>query len=168
VLVPMRDRHLTAVCAIETAANPRPWSRSLFAAELRQPNAHCIVALREPAEVVAFGCLMNTGAETHVTNIATDERWRRHGYAAAILCELMEVSLLWGVESMTLEVRASNEGAKELYRRAGFLPAGIRPRYYSDNEDALILWATDLGSEPMAERRRTLRSEPHGRSATVG
>lgn len=43
---------------------------------------------------------------------------------------------------MTLEVRPSNEIAQRLYRKYGFEPAGIRPRYYSDNnEDALIMWA---------------------------
>lgn len=43
---------------------------------------------------------------------------------------------------MTLEVRASNEIAQRLYRRYGFEAAGIRPGYYSDNqEDAVIMWA---------------------------
>jgi ribosomal-protein-alanine N-acetyltransferase len=43
---------------------------------------------------------------------------------------------------MTLEVRVSNEIAQRLYRKLGFKPAGIRPAYYSDdNEDALIMWA---------------------------
>lgn len=43
---------------------------------------------------------------------------------------------------MTLEVRVSNDIAQSLYRKLGFKPAGIRPAYYSDNnEDALIMWA---------------------------
>lgn len=43
---------------------------------------------------------------------------------------------------MTLEVRVSNEPAKNLYRKLGFEPSGVRPGYYSDNgEDALIMWA---------------------------
>ncbi len=42
---------------------------------------------------------------------------------------------------MTLEVRVSNVAAITLYERMGFLEAGIRPKYYTDNqEDALIMW----------------------------
>ncbi|MBL6634527.1 MAG: GNAT family N-acetyltransferase, partial [Thermoleophilia bacterium] len=41
----------------------------------------------------------------------------------------------------TLEVRVSNDAAIRLYRSRGFVDAGVRPRYYSDNqEDALIMW----------------------------
>jgi ribosomal-protein-alanine N-acetyltransferase len=41
----------------------------------------------------------------------------------------------------TLEVRKSNEAARGLYQRLGFEARGIRPKYYSDNnEDALIMW----------------------------
>jgi ribosomal-protein-alanine N-acetyltransferase len=43
----------------------------------------------------------------------------------------------------TLEVRESNTGAIELYKRFGFAPAGRRRRYYQDNgEDAVVMWRT--------------------------
>lgn len=42
---------------------------------------------------------------------------------------------------MTLEVRVSNEVAKQLYRKYGFQNGGIRKRYYTDNyEDGLVMW----------------------------
>ena len=54
---------------------------------------------------------------------------------------------------MTLEVRASNDAALQLYRRFGFAPAGVRKAYYSDNgEDALVLWAEDIDTPAYAER----------------
>ena len=35
----------------------------------------------------------------------------------------------------------SNEAAKGFYRKLGFEARGIRPKYYSDNnEDAMIMW----------------------------
>ncbi len=50
-----------------------------------------------------------------------------------------------GVKNMTLEVRESNEAARNLYRSMGFEDAGRRKRYYSDNgEDALIMWCCDF------------------------
>jgi len=42
---------------------------------------------------------------------------------------------------MTLEVRVSNEVAKQLYRKYGFQNGGIRKGYYADNqEDGLVMW----------------------------
>ena len=49
---------------------------------------------------------------------------------------------------MTLEVRASNSVAQNLYRKYTFKEMGVRRRYYSDNgEDALVMWTDALDSE---------------------
>ena len=40
---------------------------------------------------------------------------------------------------VVLEVRASNAPAQALYRRAGFVVDGRRPRYYPDGEDAVLM-----------------------------
>jgi [ribosomal protein S18]-alanine N-acetyltransferase len=40
---------------------------------------------------------------------------------------------------MFLEVAVGNAPAQALYRQAGFVEAGRRPRYYADGGDALIL-----------------------------
>ena len=46
-----------------------------------------------------------------------------------------------GIMAHTLEVRAGNEPAKNLYARFGFKEAGLRRGYYADNgEDAIIMW----------------------------
>jgi ribosomal-protein-alanine N-acetyltransferase len=53
---------------------------------------------------------------------------------------------------MTLEVRLSNRGAQEMYKRFGFTPVGVRKGYYADTgEDALIMWAYEV-SEPAYRR----------------
>jgi ribosomal-protein-alanine N-acetyltransferase len=58
---------------------------------------------------------------------------------------LMKLARDEGMESMTLEVRVSNEPAKALYQQLGFVSAGIRKNYYSETkEDALILWREKL------------------------
>ena len=51
-----------------------------------------------------------------------------------------------GCVAWTLEVRASSTGAHELYRRFGFVPAGVRKRYYDNVEDALVMWCHDIDS----------------------
>ncbi|MFM6357835.1 MAG: ribosomal-protein-alanine N-acetyltransferase RimI, partial [Planktothrix sp.] len=49
------------------------------------------------------------------------------------------------LERATLEVKASNQRAINLYQKFGFKEAGRRKGYYPDTgEDALILWRGDL------------------------
>jgi len=64
---------------------------------------------------------------------------------------------------MTLEVRVSNETAQKLYRKYGFAEEGVRPRYYSDNnEDAYIMSTKNIQDisyqEAFTDRLERLRS----------
>ena len=48
----------------------------------------------------------------------------------------------------TLEVRASNFAAQNLYYKYGFKSLGSRKNYYQDNgEDALIMWTENIWYE---------------------
>ena len=60
---------------------------------------------------------------------------------------------------MTLEVRVSNYTAQNLYRKYGFREAGVRHRYYSDNqEDALIMWTDEINSASYKEKFLELKA----------
>ena len=59
----------------------------------------------------------------------------------------------------TLEVRLSNLAARRLYEKYGFRPAGIRRRYYSDNnEDAIIMWTERLRDRSVRDRLAKLQA----------
>ncbi len=61
---------------------------------------------------------------------------------------------------MTLEVRVSNYAAQNLYRKYGFREAGLRHRYYSDNqEDALIMWTDEIQSPAYKQKFQGLKAE---------
>ena len=149
----MRSRHLRGVLAIEELSSARPWSRALFASELKQASTRSVAAVQRDGSVLGFGCLISTGFETHITNIAVDPRFRRRGIGTLVMLRLVAETQDWGLDAMTLEVRASNVAAQELYRRFGFAPGGIRPKYYAESgEDAIIMWAHEISSD--AYRRR--------------
>ena len=142
---PMRRRHLRAVLRIEEQANPRPWSLSLFLSELRYTESRAYLVARVGTELVGYAGLMLVAGDGHVTNVGVDPEHRRQGIATRLMLELVRRGMEEGAEALTLEVRVSNTAAQELYRRFGFVPAGVRKNYYSDaNEDALIMWATDI------------------------
>ena len=63
-------------------------------------------------------------------------------------------------------MRLSNLPARRLYEKYGFRPVGLRPRYYSDdNEDALIM-TTEALTE--AADARADRPAPRGARCVAG
>lgn len=157
VISPMRRRHLRAVTRIEEAANPRPWSLNLFLSELRYTESRVYLVARQGIEIVGYAGLMLVAGDGHVTNVAVAEEARRRKVATRLMVVLARRALAEGAQALTLEVRVSNTGAQELYRRFGFAPAGIRKNYYADsNEDALIMWATDIDTADYRQRLRDI------------
>jgi ribosomal protein S18 acetylase RimI-like enzyme len=51
----------------------------------------------------------------------------------------LEAQRVAGAQRVQLGVRASNEGARRFYGALGFDEVGVRPRYDTDAEDA-VLW----------------------------
>ncbi len=86
--------------------------------------------------------------ESHVVIIGMREADRRKGIGEQLLISAIEQSVENGSRVVTLEVRASNEAAIELYRKYGFQEVGLRRRYYSDNgENAVIMTTPQIQSD---------------------
>ncbi len=131
---------LPQVIAIERRAFPTPWSLAMFVLELSKPSGICLAA-RVDGVLVGYVICSRYEDVWHIMNVAVDPTRRRHGTATALLTEI--VDRVGEDARLTLEVRPSNDGAIRLYERFGFLPAGMRRRYYQDNgEDAVIMWRT--------------------------
>ncbi len=160
VVEPMKRRDLRkGVMDIEAGAYPRPWSQGVFTSELEQARRgarHYLVA-RSGREIVGYAGLWFTDEEAHVTNVAVKPSWRRRGVATRLLVELAEVARRRGCAAWTLEVRVSSTGAQELYRAFGFVPAGIRKRYYENTEDAIVMWCHDIDGDDYRRRLEVLR-----------
>jgi ribosomal-protein-alanine N-acetyltransferase len=59
--------------------------------------------------------------------------------------QVMEEGARSGATKATLEVRASNVAARQLYAKLGFIESGVRTLYYTQpDEDAIILWRDGL------------------------
>ena len=62
------------------------------------------------------------------------------GVVKDILEQMIKRAAVQKIERMTLEVRVSNITAIKLYEKFGFVTLGVRPKYYENGEDALIMW----------------------------
>lgn len=147
---PMDDTDLDRVLALERAIYPEPWSEGIFRDELAMSGRAYLVAEVEGV-VVGFAGLMLVEADGHITTVTVDPDWRRRRLATRLMMALVELALVAGARHLTLEVRASNRSAQRLYSRFGLAPVGVRKGYYGD-EDALIMWATDIDRPPYRAR----------------
>jgi ribosomal-protein-alanine N-acetyltransferase len=139
---------LDTVEEIERASYPTPWSRTMFAAELRKPSALALGAYADSGRLVGYAFVSRYVDAWHVMNVAVAPEYRRRGIATELLERLFEVTAGDQRRGYTLEVRVSNLGAIQLYERLGFQSRGIRRGYYTDNrEDALIMWREAAPSE---------------------
>ncbi len=133
---------LTRVVAIERRAFPAPWSLPMFLMELSKPGGISLAAEEDGHDVIGYLICSRFDEDWHVMNVAVAAHRRRRGVARALLTTLLDRIGDSGAR-LTLEVRVSNTGARALYESLGFLGAGIRRRYYSDNgEDAVVMWRT--------------------------
>jgi len=149
---PMKRRHVRSVLRIEQQVYPRPWSASLFHSELALRSTRAYFVARVGRDVVGYAGLMMTLDDGHVTTIAVDPKWHRHKIGSRLLVVLAREAIARRAVSLTLEVRMSNLGAQELYRRFGFGPVGVRKNYYQEvNEDALVMWVHEVDQPAYAE-----------------
>ncbi|HET6490455.1 MAG TPA: ribosomal protein S18-alanine N-acetyltransferase [Syntrophales bacterium] len=141
---PLTVDDIGEIMQIERTSFRTPWSPEMFKQDLHFPIARCLAArLKGGTEKQLAGYIICwfVADEVHVTNIAVREDLRNRRIATRLVEEALFLARNERMNYCTLEVRRSNESARELYRRLGFETRGVRPKYYSDNnEDALIMW----------------------------
>ncbi len=135
---PMTAAHIPAVAALEAACFSVPWSEESLREELHNPHARFAVALDGDAVVGYMGCHLLFD-EAAVTNIVTSPARRREGVARTLLRHQAAALRAEGACRLTLEVRVSNQAARNLYEQEGFVLDGVRPRFYErPTEDAAL------------------------------
>ncbi len=136
----MAAADIAAIVILEEKIFACPWSEQAFIEELGNQLAHYYLLIVED-EIVAYLGYWQILDEAHITNIAVAPEQRRKGYASYLLTSVLEMMKKENLQSITLEVRASNVAAQNLYSQFGFQFAGKRKGYYADNkEDAYIMW----------------------------
>ena len=148
----MREEDIPTVQAIEREIFSTPWPRNAYHRELASKNsAHYIVLRRESdlggPEIVGYGGMWRMYDEAHVTTIGVRQDLHRQGLGRVLFAALVQAAYDLGAKWVTLEVRASNDGAMKMYEAFGFKVIGRRRGYYTDNgEDAIVMWSDSIYS----------------------
>lgn len=138
-IVSMTSAHVAQIAELEKRCFNDPWSENSIASELNNRLSCWLVAL-EGDVVIGYVGSQTVLGETDMMNIAVHPDYRNQGVAKNLIQTLMDTLSGQGSHSLMLEVRQSNEPAKNLYASLGFETVGIRKNYYRNpKEDALIL-----------------------------
>jgi [ribosomal protein S18]-alanine N-acetyltransferase len=137
---------IDAILAIEEASFTNPWTREMYLAELQNEGVSFFYLARDPERrTIGFCSVWRVLDELHINNLAVLPAYRRAGIGSALLTHVLDEGARMGARRATLEVRRSNEAARQLYERFGFSVIGVRQGYYSNPvEDALVLWHEEL------------------------
>jgi len=132
------------------------WFKRLVGHE-RRPNA--------PEHVVGFSGFWMMVGEAHIIAIGVRDGYRQLGIGEGLLIATIQLAQILNANIVTLEVRASNMIAQDLYRKYGFRVTGRRLRYYSsDGEDAIIMSTdgiTSLAFQASFQRSREEHAQMH-------
>ena len=111
-----------------------PWNLDQIEADLKQVNTEYFY-LYEAQALIGFLAIQDLAGELEITQLAVKKAYQGQGLAN----QLMEF-LADRPERIFLEVRASNQVARALYEKHGFLPVGQRKNYYQNPvEDAILM-----------------------------
>jgi len=155
----MRLEDLEEVQRIELASFSTPWPSNAYRSELETNRLASYLVARFDDKVVGYGGMWLMVDEAHITTFAVHPAWRRRRIGERLLLAFLDLARDRRAREATLEVRLSNLPARRLYEKYGFRPVGLRPRYYSDNnEDALIMTTEPLSDPRFRERIERLRA----------
>ncbi|MCL1594669.1 MAG: ribosomal protein S18-alanine N-acetyltransferase [Actinomycetia bacterium] len=154
---PMERGDIPAVAELENEIYDQPWSPRVFFDELAMGNRRYLVASSKGGMILGYSGLLIVEDDAHITTIAVAEQSRGTHLGTRLMLALVDVARDADTRHLTLEVRVSNDGAQRLYERFGFDPVGRRKNYYKD-EDALVMWATDIDNDAYQERIAEIRA----------
>ncbi|SDH48752.1 ribosomal protein S18-alanine N-acetyltransferase [Nitrosomonas sp. Nm132] len=136
----MRLEDVSRVILIEREIFLFPWTEMNFADSVKA-GYHCRV-LEQNDVLIGYGIMMMGPDEAHILTIGISAQWQHQGWGGKLLQYFIDLAKQQEAVSVLLDVRESNIGAANLYRRLGFKQIAVRKGYYPamcGREDALVM-----------------------------
>ena len=139
-IIELNSENVKAVAEIDAKCFcGEKWSEKLFKEEIgKEGKIYGVFYVNDIP--VGFGGLEQIFDEGNILNLAVLPEYRKQGIATEILDYLIDKGIKKGIKSFTLEVRESNDSARRIYEKKGFVNVGKRKCFYPDKEDACIYW----------------------------
>lgn len=129
---------IPAILEIERSLFAGPWEEQLFIETIKDHKDFFVfIEQKKIAGYIIFEKVLDEG---HITNLAVSKEYQRKGIASRLINKILDMARQEKIKQVFLEVRESNEAARKLYSKFGFVEIGKRKSYYhKTNENAVIL-----------------------------
>ena len=134
---PATKNDLSKISLIENRVFRFPWSNDQIRWELRSQHVASNYVMLLEDNIIGYIFTHKIDKEVQILNFAIDTSYQHKGYGEEFFSYFMDQ--LDEDISIILEVRKSNFSAINLYLKFGFSELGIREKYYSDGEDAIVM-----------------------------
>lgn len=122
------------------------WTYDNFIYEINDNPYSKVYLLKNEEEIIGYFGFWITFELCQITTIAVNQEYRGNGYANKMLEFIEQEAIKAECETISLEVRVSNNIARSLYQRNGYHEINIRKSYYSDNFEDAIVMAKGIGT----------------------
>ena len=136
------EADFSAVAEIEKECFSEPWSENAIK-EGYENNTHYLV-LKQFGKILGYVGVQAVLDEGYITNVAVLKCARRMGHAQMLLCALNTFAKEKGLSFLTLEVRRSNEAARNLYEECSYKIVGERRNFYQNPKEDAILYTREV------------------------
>lgn len=115
----------------------RDWGVSILESCFKENYKNWGVFLND--EMLGFVIIRNLHSAWEVMQVVIDQQYQRQKLGERLLQFVITEAQKNNIEKIQLEVRRSNTAAIALYLKSGFHSVGVRKKYYSDGEDAVLM-----------------------------
>lgn len=134
-IAPLTGDHAAHAADIHAATFTRPWTDGEIADLIAKTNvfgyaAHAPAA--RGASMTGFVLVRGAADEAEILTIAVSPDWQAHGIGRRLMERVLAHAHRERLASVFLEVGETNDPARALYRKLGFVVVGDRPDYYRE------------------------------------
>lgn len=136
----MNINDLDSIMILENELFSLPWLKEDYLYELNENEFSRLYVLEIDNNIIGYAGVHIIFEQSQITTIGISKKYQNKGYGKVLLNHLIDISKQEYCETISLEVRVSNESAINLYKNNGFETINIRKSYYVDNyEDAYLM-----------------------------
>jgi ribosomal-protein-alanine N-acetyltransferase len=131
-------RDIPLVLTIERLVYDSPWSQAKFTDSLNNPKTLSSLLIIDD-QVLGYFVATHSPDSVDLLNICIHPEYQHQGLGTQLFDYLTQQLQTLNLNTIFIEVRASNKSALLFYQKLGFNLIDSRKKYYSNGEDAKIL-----------------------------
>jgi len=134
----LEENDLDKIIKIEEAIYKDKWTKEAYLQDLTNDIAFNYV-LEHDGVIIGYYGFWIMFDNIDITKVSIRKELQGKGLSNILMEDMFTRISNLDVETITLEVRVSNEKAINLYSKYGFKKISVRKKYYEGNEDAIIM-----------------------------